>query len=239
MLLHWLNTSKNSVIYKKSRSISGQNGSLPIIAGKVLFECYRTSSTWPTTLVEAYLDDAMGCRQWVDSPQLSSFCENLLHWTTTISELPSYDSTLVDPSSSETAESATMPPPSPVDLSLSSEDSSGDEEEIVIEESSSTSPPATSGRSEMVVRDRFVGMHSTLSQLVLRGLQERFSSGISSSQLISTFYSFCRISSVRLLASKCLPTWLGNPALVEHVGRLMSRIAESITTSTSSSGKCI
>jgi hypothetical protein len=49
-----------------------------------------------------------------------------------------------------------------------------------------------------------------------------------SSALVNTMQSFCFLSPIRFLAAKCMSIWITNPALVEHVGRLLSHIGQGL-----------
>jgi hypothetical protein len=215
-----------------------------VTAGKVLYECYKSTAAWPTVLVDAYLDDALGCREWVDNPSLTAFCGNLLYWTkfcdTVLSKQTLSNEREIELSSDDESNVG----------NVTFEESSGDEEEVVIEESStptlaanlSHSPPPQHSQSQGQgihaltpppihnnnpnITDRFCGHYLALSDTVSAMLLAR--SSISSSQVIMTVQTFCSLASIRLLATKCIPAWLGNPALVEHIGRLISRVAECL-----------
>lgn len=225
-IINWLFTSKNSSIYKKGRG-TDDNKSLPVTAAKILYECYKSTAIWPNKLIDAYLDDALGFRVWVDNPSVSAFCGNLTYWTQLCDNMLSKR----NPPSSQNKIDLSSDSGSVVGNVVLEDESSGDEEEVILEESSATtalvdSPLSHHEESRALITDRFFGQYLALSDTVSSILLSR--SGTSSSQIIITFNTFCTLASVRLLATRCIQTWLGNPALVEHIGRLIMRIVECL-----------
>lgn len=225
MILNWMRTSRNLSLFRKNKQGDGRN-SLSRVAGAIVTELFKGTTSWPIELLSVYLDDALGCRQWVDAPELAILTKNLLEWTKYC------DSSSTKPSFQE---------------SHLHDDSSGEEEILDSSTSSILTSPDTS--------DRFQGRHDEALRTVFFILAERcgiatespniltvdeYTQFILSSApstgclmntggfLVSTMHSFCRLSPVRYLAAKCLSIWISNPALVEHVGRLLTGIGQGL-----------
>jgi hypothetical protein len=227
--MNWMRTSKNLAIFKKnSKGLNGARNSLSRVAGAITVELLRNKLSWPLELLNIYLDDALGCRQWVDAPELSFLTQNLLEWTKYSNQAPS--------------------------ILLSSaavQDESSGEEEIL---DASMDSLQSSGSD---VCDRFRGRHDEAFNLVFSTLAKRcgteveklslgspggYTQAISSlnpsstalmnasSLLITTIQSFCIMPPIRYLAAKCMATWISNPALVEYVGRLLTHIGQGLSS---------
>jgi hypothetical protein len=104
-----------------------------------------------------------------------------------------------------------------------------------------------SSSGDAVVFDRFSHARAEALSLVINALKVRaglaqpsasgkdkissINSGAASAgtwTVVATMSSFCSIPEVRKMASLCLDRWLGNPAIVESVRKLVHRIAECL-----------
>ena len=45
----------------------GVNALVPVIACNILLYAYQEEDDWPEALVKVYVEDALGCRVWVDN----------------------------------------------------------------------------------------------------------------------------------------------------------------------------
>lgn len=229
MITNWMRTSRNSSIFRKNKMTTDNRNALSRVAGAITIELLKTKPSWPLDLLSIYLDDALGCRQWVDAPELSFLTQNILEWTKHCSA------------------------PSLSTLNTSEEQNDSSEEEEVLDASSSTL--ITGGLSLPEVCDRYQGRHDEALNVVFTTLTNR--SGVdvgnislsnvkefteiirsstpstgalmnASSFLVNTMQSFCSLPPIRFLAAKCMSIWITNPALVEHVGRLLSHIGQGL-----------
>jgi hypothetical protein len=66
---------------KRTSMNSGESSALAVMAANSLFKIYYKQEDWPLELLELYLDDSLGKRQWVDSSETETFCKNLTCWT--------------------------------------------------------------------------------------------------------------------------------------------------------------
>lgn len=67
---------------KKTSMISSDSSSpLTVLIAKILFSVYLNQEHWPLELLEIYIEDSLGPRQWIDSLDTVLFTQNLLHWT--------------------------------------------------------------------------------------------------------------------------------------------------------------
>ena len=69
---------------KKTTTASAAENSMPlaVLAARMIYYCYHEQEEWPLELLELFVEDSMGGRQWVDSPDTAVFCKNLVCWTT-------------------------------------------------------------------------------------------------------------------------------------------------------------
>jgi hypothetical protein len=229
MITNWMRTSRNSSIFRKNKMTADNRNSLSRVAAAIAIELLKSKPSWPLDLLNIYLDDALGCRQWVDAPELNYLTQNLLEWTKHCSEAPLLSTHILD-----------------------EHDDSSEEEEVLDGSSSSL----ITGRPALPeVYDRFQGRHDEALNIVFGVLANR--SGLevgkislsnakeytelirsstpltgalmnASSFLVNTMQSFCFLAPIRFLAAKCMSIWITNPALVEHVGRLLSQIGQGL-----------
>ena len=259
-LLKGLLRACKTVVRKTSMAQSNDSSSpIAVFAAKALFSVYHEILEWPLDLLELYMDDALGQRQWVDSPLTSTFTKALLHWTVStgivavkpdISSIPPARKNATKKAQSNCEEGEVMEIPSNSD-----DDSSGDEE--VLEESSGVSAGCTSGHQapskpaptiqplakDDRATDRFIENRQAAKAIVidLLTLKSGHAAGkqqgqgtTSTSTIVVTMSSFCGLPEIRQLASYCLDRWLGNPAIVDHVKSLLSRMAECLEVISSS-----
>ena len=237
---------------------------LAVLVAKTLYTAYQDEPHWPLDLLELYMDDVLGQRQWIDSPETNILVRNLLCWTTPTER--NIDSTitssLIQTSESRTVTSSLIiddetstdivgyPKSDPIDVSedpyslyrSSDEESSGDEE--VLEESSCR--PADSVVEHQTlpamkpipdVSDRFSLTRDAAKAIVISLLTQKSGHGTSRQQgqgntststVVIAMSSFCGLAEIRELSSNCLERWLGNPAIVDCVKILLSRMAECL-----------
>jgi hypothetical protein len=222
LLLSLLHTAKHVAVFK-SKSLTSPGASaasassldpqpVPVVAAKLLWTLYRHDTHWPLPLLEAYLDDALECRVWVESddPMVVSLCSNLVAWM---------DAGAVKFSSD--AEGNIQPGATPINAGRREEEEEEEEEEEVLLEEGGDLPP----QGEVVqvgvtvVRDRFSlpGKHQRALTLTLAAARAKASAkntGGGMKPLVKALGALCVLPCVRLLAVQCLPQWLGNPALV-------------------------
>ena len=69
---------------KKTTTAGTAENSMPlaVLIARVIFYYYNEQEDWPLELLELFVEDSMGARQWVDSPDTAVFCRNLVCWTT-------------------------------------------------------------------------------------------------------------------------------------------------------------
>lgn len=229
MILDWMRTSRNMALFRKNKHNESRN-SLSRVAGAITIELLKEKVSWPLELLNIYLDDALGCRQWVDAPELAFLTKNLLEWTKYCD--------LSSPTSNSSSNSL--------------HDDSSEEEEIL---DASTNSLITGGAVVPDVCDRYKGRHDEALKTVFETLSDRcgikienntlsttdeytrfvFSSAPVTGSLmnagiflVNTMQTFCFLSPVRYLAAKCMSIWISNPALVEHVGRLLASIGQGL-----------
>lgn len=183
--------------------------------------------SWPLDLLNIYLDDALGCRQWVDAPELSFLTKNLIEWTNyAILSSNMFNTSFIE------------------------EDDSSGEEEILDASTNSTNNGILSD-----ICDRFQGRHNEALNIIFSTLANRCGLEVNkislnspkeytqiihslnpsstslmnaSSVLITTMQSFYLLPPIRFLATKCMSIWITNPALVEYVGRLLFQIGQGL-----------
>jgi hypothetical protein len=240
MITNWMRTSRNISLFRKNKILNESRNALSRVAAAITIELLKTKASWPLDLLNIYLDDALGCRQWVDAPELSYLTQNLLEWT-------KYCNFIQFPPSSNLS-SSSLP-------SSSFEHESSDDEEEEVLDASSSSLITSGGHTLPDICDRYHGRHEEALNIIFTTLATR--SGVdmttvslssiseyirliqisspttgalmnASSALVNTMQSFCFLSPIRFLAAKCMSIWITNPALVEHVGRLLSHIGQGL-----------
>lgn len=203
------------------------------MAASILYRLFVETSIWPVDFMEIYLDDALGCRQWVDSldESVAFFCKN-------ITSSPS----LLDSSSINHA------------VEQMHADIDGDEEileEEILEEGGVKTPDVWNKPTLnlSLIQYRFSDNSETVKLLVERILVEkcRSTTTISVEDLIKTYgyqntqkstsserilestsqsgtwalvltvSTFLYDTLIRLIATYCIDKWLNNPALVSYV----------------------
>ena len=93
---------------KKTTTAGAAENSMPlaVLAARVIFYCYNEEEDWPLELLELFIEDSMGARQWVDSPDTAVFCRNLVCWTTVRESRRGETSSVTTASSSSAAAAA-------------------------------------------------------------------------------------------------------------------------------------
>lgn len=246
LLLSLLHTAQHVAIFKNSKLSNAPktsaslctnkqelepNEPVPIVAAKLLWTLHQDDLHWPLPLFEAYLNDALDCRVWVDSedPLVKRFCSNLLMWMGANDVKFSSDEKGVIQmdflSLSETEgsdeeggeevvlldEGGDVPPPFPPSSSTSSSTIS-----------SASSGAATSSSTLGVDRFDLPGLHQQAISLTLAVTQARVAKAKNTAgggglgPFLKTLRVLCRLPCVRLLATQNLTLWLGNPALVSE-----------------------
>jgi hypothetical protein len=237
---------------------------LAVLVAKTLYTAYQDEPHWPLDLLELYMEDILGQRQWIDSPETTLLVRNLLCWTTSTER--NIDSAITSPliGTSESRTVTSLPTidgvkfsdiiqcakSGPMDVSgdlyshyhSSDDESSGDEEvleessgrqaDVIIEEQ--TLPPI---KPIPDVSDRFSLTRDAAKAIVISILTQKSGHGAgrqqgqgntSTSTVVIAMSCFCGLSEIRELSSNCLERWLGNPAIVDCVKILLSRMAECL-----------
>ena len=236
-----MTTSKYILLYKKNKTLNSKN-SLTRLGGLILIELYKNKLSWPLELLSLYLDDSLGCRQWVDSIELLFLTQNLLEWIKHLNLTSNNNKIKKKKSNQEEKEEE-------------DEENSSGEEEIL-----DTSSNSMNNGMLFDIYDRFQGRHDDALKIVFHTLAQRCGLKIdkisetssteytqiiqelnpstnslmnASSVLITTMQSFCSLPPIRFLATKCISIWISNPALIEYVGRLLLQIGQSLQSYTS------
>lgn len=236
---------------------------LAVLVAKTLFTVYQDEPHWPLDLLELFMDDILGQRQWIDSSESVLLVKNLTCWTTsternidctiTSTTVATSEHRTVTPvlvSENGKSSDVTISPKSDlIDLSeeihsnyhSSDDESSGDEE--VLEESSGRPadvimdqrllPPA---KKIPDIYDRFSLTRDEAKAIVISLLTQKSGNGAgrqgqgntSTSTVVIAMSCFCGLSEIRELSSNCMERWLGNPAIVDCVKVLLSRMAECL-----------
>jgi hypothetical protein len=175
---------------------------------------------WPTELLEMYLDDAVGQRAWVDSKNTVIFVQNIVYWA---GEGRDADSRLLRRKGDE-------------------DDSSGDEE--VMEDGDH--PVVSENKAAGPVYDRYLHCVNDVTAIVINFLSLKAGMGPATADsatgrpgvavpaapaklgnVVKTVATFCELPKVRKsFGAPFIIKLLGNPALVDDVRKLTSRISE-------------
>lgn len=81
LLIDLLKSCK-TVARKASVQLNGSSSNLAVFAANALYRVHYKEKSWPLELLKLYMEDSLGQRQWVDSPETSFFTSNLLFWST-------------------------------------------------------------------------------------------------------------------------------------------------------------
>ena len=81
LLIDLLKSCK-TVARKASVQLNGSSSNLAVFAANALYRVHYKEKSWPLELLMLYMEDSLGQRQWVDSPETSFFTSNLLFWST-------------------------------------------------------------------------------------------------------------------------------------------------------------
>lgn len=65
---------------KRSTFTEAESSPVAVLAAQIIFCLHGEDKQWPLELLELYLEDALGPRQWVDSEGTKLFCRNLQLW---------------------------------------------------------------------------------------------------------------------------------------------------------------
>ena len=82
-LLRELLKSLKTHVRRSSNAQAGDSSvPLAVFFAKTLHSVYMNDQHWPLELLELYMEDSLGSRQWVDSSETSVFTKNLIYWST-------------------------------------------------------------------------------------------------------------------------------------------------------------
>ena len=258
MLHDVLRTSKYAT--KKASNETSESFPYAVLAANAIFKLNTSSHVWPEKIFELYLDDALGARMWVDSPETKAFVSSLLSWTR-----------IAAPSAAPTPALAPAPAPAPTPAAQAQssykmgadDESSGDEEILedssprislamsVVSSTSSSSSSLSSSSSGAARTGSSTGSscgdasaREPLLALTLRALHSRLDPNATTTSVISgtwtlivTIRELLGLAEVRSLAVAHLERWLVNPVLFEHVCGLLRHMAACLELVPTRSGE--
>lgn len=216
LLVSFLHTAQHHASVFKNNSMSSASTSsdkspepVPVVAAKVLWTVHQHDSVWPLTFLKAYLDDVLECRVWVDSadPLVKHFVNNLTAWMS------------AEPVKFRSDNEGTI-------LAVEGgigrgtqerEDQGQDQDQDEEGEEDVDVVLLDEGGDRPCVEDRFrqPGQHQSALSLVLAATRAKVNAkGGGLGAVLRAVRVLCVLPCVRLLATQCLPLWLGNPALV-------------------------
>ena len=230
-----LRTSRYSKGMKLQSNDNKESFPLQALCASILHDLNEHVFEWPIEFIEIYLEDALGSRMWVDAVQASAFCECITKKYTPQSVSASIqkihggedsDSSSGDEEVLEdSAAVTTIPAPR-----QSGTDTTKPFPTIPVTQCSSSSI-APNGKSTIY---RFPTNHSDAQLVIKTKIESKV--GIADGQvtssgtwsMIETIKTFCHLSSVRSIASKCVDKWILNPALSDQVKDLVKHLTECL-----------
>lgn len=215
-LQHLLRVLTTSAYGTKLKSAGGNKESSPlaVLAAEVLYLAFKDQVSWPLEFIDAYVDDAINCRMWVDAKESIPFVRNLLSWMT--------------------SESVSDAPPKPVS---GADDSSSGEEEVV--ESSGRERTALAVDKDIVsLRFDQTAARTRLVHLLRSCLLEG-KAKTNTFSLIETLTQVSDLSDIRPLLSTQIDKWIHNPAFSAALRILIERAASGIRKSYSASDNAL
>ncbi|XP_067859035.1 integrator complex subunit 1 isoform X2 [Heptranchias perlo] len=200
------------------------NSLVSVLACNLLMAAYEEDENWPEIFVKVYIEDSLGERIWVDSPQCKTFVENI-----------------------QTAFGTKMPPKSMLlqadggkiggDLSAggsphpSTPDDDDNQTELLIAEEK-LSPDVESGQVMPRYEDLAESVEDYVIDVLRDQLNRRQPMDNVSRNLLRLLTATCGYKEVRLMTVQRLEMWLQNPKLTRPAQDLLM----SVCTNCSSHG---
>ncbi|XP_067911980.1 integrator complex subunit 1 [Heterodontus francisci] len=198
------------------------NSLVSVLACNLLMAAYEEDENWPEIFVKVYIEDSLGERIWVDSPQCKTFVENI-----------------------QTAFGTKMPPKSMLlqadggkiggDLSAggsphpSTPDDDDNQTELLIAEEK-LSPDVESGQVMPRYEDLAESVEDYVIDMLRDQLNRRQPMDNVSRNLLRLLTATCGYKEVRLMTVQRLEMWLQNPKLTRPAQDLLMSVCTNCST---------
>ncbi|XP_041062638.1 integrator complex subunit 1 [Carcharodon carcharias] len=198
------------------------NSLVSVLACNLLMAAYEEDENWPEIFVKVYIEDSLGERIWVDSPQCKTFVENI-----------------------QTAFGTKMPPKSMLlhaeggkiggDLSAggsphpSTPDDDDNQTELLIAEEK-LSPDVESGQVMPRYEDLAESVEDYVIDMLRDQLNRRQPMDNVSRNLLRLLTTTCGYKEVRLMTVQRLEMWLQNPKLTRPAQDLLMSVCTNCST---------
>jgi len=205
------------------------------LACSLLLAGHRNLDLWPTSLVKAYLDDALQGRRWVDIQQASALVANI------ITAFPGTPDCPTTPSDKDKV--GVGKEPDPKRRKMTGGSASADTLGAVRPGTSvyAEDEGCEDGEKATFVRPRYRSavMQREIANMVLEAVKKNLEPMPSGESMQRKQQNFLRVlvllvvyEPVRYEVMKRLEGWVNNPNLVRHLKELMPRLASQCTLST-------